>query len=70
MTAFVCRYGRAFVFDATAMLPLMCVSSCAWQAFPAFNKRYAFVDGALEKGTLLVLEVEAHYPTAQFGGAK
>ena len=51
-------------------LPLMCVSSCAWQAFPAFNKRYAFVDGALEKGTLLVLEVEAHYPTAQFGGAK
>ena len=40
------------------------------QAFPAFNKRYAHVKGTLARGTTLIFEVDAHFPTMQFGGAK
>jgi hypothetical protein len=40
------------------------------EAFPAFNKRYGFIDRDLVNGSILIFEVEAHFPTLQFGGAK
>lgn len=39
-----------------------------YQAFPAFNKRYGFIDRDLVNGSILIFEVEAHFPTLQFGG--
>jgi len=40
------------------------------QAFPAFNKRYGTIPGGLAEGTVLIFDVEAHFPTLQFGGGK